>query len=193
MSPVRKSVTKNAGQGERAVSSHFWLQNTDRRVSILETWLNYIGVTFIMFLMFFTAFDVGSRYLLNRPFPGNMDITEMVMVVMVFFAAAYTQRLGGHVTVDVFVKMLKGRGYHLVKSFVMALSLLVFAVIAIYGFKGALEAWQYGDVSPSILWPRWPVRVSLGIGSLFLCVRFVIQILQHLAQVVAGVERKDLV
>ncbi|MFC1907115.1 TRAP transporter small permease [Chloroflexota bacterium] len=188
-----EKYTETIGYEERAVTSHTWLLVTERHVSIIETWLNYSGVALIMLLMFFTTAEVASRYLLNRPFMGNLDITEMIMVVIVFFGAAYTQRFGSHITVDMFVKMLRGRLYHTFKSLGMALSLMVFAVIAIYGFKGSLEAWAYGDVTASILWPRWPTRLCLAIGSLLLCTRCAIQMLQHLTQAISGIERKDLV
>ncbi len=146
-----------------------------------------------MFIMFYTTADVVGRYILNRPVPGTLDMTEMTMVVMVFFGIAYTQRLGGHITVNYFIIKLKGRSYHLVKSMGMLLSLLAFGVIAYYGFKGMAEALGYGDVSASILWPTWPIRLCLAIGSTFLGVRFLIQALQHLNQAIIGVERKDLV
>jgi C4-dicarboxylate transporter DctQ subunit len=162
-------------------------------LSAIETVINYAAVILILFLMFFTTFGVAARYVFNRPFAGHVDVPEMVMAVVVFMALAYTQRTDGHIRIELFVtRVLKGRLYHVVESLTLLLSVAVFVLITVYSFRSALDALAVGDVTPAIYWPTWPAKLCVPVGSFFLCVRFTIQLLQHLAQAVIGVERRYL-
>jgi TRAP-type C4-dicarboxylate transport system permease small subunit len=49
-----------------------------------------------------------------------------------------------------------------------------------------------GDVTAYINWPTWPSKFAIPLGGFFLCIRFVIELIQHISQVVAGVEMRDL-
>lgn len=165
----------------------------ERGVSVIETGLNYVGVSLIIFLMFFATGGVFGRYLFNKPFTGYWDMAEMMLAVLIFFGIAYTQRMGGHIRVEIFLThAIRGRGYHITEFFTLLLSLLVFAFIAFYGLKRALYAYTSGDVTMSMMWPAWPPMLSVAIGSFLLCARFIIEMFQHLLQAVVGAGSKDL-
>lgn len=172
--------------------SHFAV-HIERGVSVIETALNYVGVSLIMFLMLFATGGVLGRYFFNRPFSGYWDMAEMMLAVMVFFGIAYTQRKGGHIRVELFItRAIRGRCYHIAEVLTLLLSLVVFAFIASYGLRKALEAYASGDVSQGMLWPTWPAIMCVAIGSFLLCARFIIEIFQHLVQAVVGVDSKNL-
>ena len=164
----------------------------ERVVSVIETWLNYVGVYLIMFLMFFATGGVIGRYFFNRPFSGYWDLAEMMLVAVVFFGIAYTQRTGGHIRVELFLtRAIRGRAYHIIEFFTSLLSLVVFAFIASNGLERALYSYAHGDVTAAVLWPTWPSMMCVPIGSFLLCIRFFIQMFQHLLQVVSTVESKN--
>jgi len=146
----------------------------------LETALNVFGASTIIALMFLVTCDVGGRYLFNHPLPGQMEITEMLMVMAVFSGMAYTQRVHGHVRMDLFcTKVLKGRVYHGNEFFTTVLSLLIYAVITVYSFTHAVKALQGGSVSIYLGIPMWPAWLFVPIGSFLLCIRLIIQLFQH--------------
>ena len=67
-----------------------------------------VSATTLFLMMSLTFCDVIGRYLLNKPIEGASDITELMMVLIVFLAMAYTQICKGHVQVDLlFVRMPK--------------------------------------------------------------------------------------
>ena len=177
---------KDAGLDTTAWNRIPFAVHIERVVSVIETALNYIGVSLIMFLMLFATGGVLGRYFFNRPFTGYWDMAEMMLAVLVFFGIAYTQRLGGHIRVELFLtRAIRGRSYHIVEFLTLLLSLGVFAFIAFYGLRRALYAYASGDVTPSMLWPAWPPMMGVAIGSFLLCARFIIEMFQHLVQAVS--------
>jgi C4-dicarboxylate transporter DctQ subunit len=162
-------------------------------VSHVEDWLNLASVFIIMFLMFFASAEIIGRYVFNFPIPGHVEIVELIMAGVVFFGIAYTQRVDGHVRMELFVtKVLRGRSYHIAEAITTALSLFVYLFILIYTFKAALFSLKVGDSTAYLYWPTWPSKFAIPLGSLFLCLRFVIEIIQHTAQAIVGVEKRYL-
>jgi C4-dicarboxylate transporter DctQ subunit len=159
----------------------------------MEDWLNLASVFIIMFLMFFASAEILGRYIFNAPIPGHVEIVELIMAGIVFFGIAYTERVGGHVRMELFVtRVLKGRAYHIAEVITATMSLFVYIFILVYTFKATLFAFQVGDNTAYLYWPTWPSKFAVPLGSFFLCMRFVIEIIQHIAQAVAGVEVRDL-
>ncbi len=165
----------------------------ESKIKNIENGLNLASVFIIMFLMFFATAEILGRYIFNNPIPGHVEIVELIMAGVVFFGIAYTERVGGHVRMELFVtKVLKGRAYHIAEVITATLSLFVYIVILVYTFKFALFSYQIGDVTVYINWPTWPSKFAIPLGSLFLCIRFAIEIIQHLSQAIVGGEIRDM-
>lgn len=166
---------------------------TERLVASIDTALNLVSVAFIMFLMLFAAAEIVGRYLFNHPIPGHVEIVELIMAAVVFLGIAYTQRVGGHIRMELFItKVLRGRSYHIAEALTLILSLLAFSIITVASFRFALDAYDIGDTTTYILWPTWPSKLCIPIGSFMLCLRFLLQLIQHVAQAVVGFEIRDL-
>ena len=169
------------------------LRFIDGNMRHVEDWLNLASVFIIMFLMFFATTEIVGRYLFNSPVPGHVEIVELIMAGVVFFGIAYTERVGGHVRMELFVtRVLKGRAYHTAEAITAALSLFVYIFILIYTFKASVFAFQIGDNTAYLYWPTWPSKFAVPLGSLFLCIRFLIEIIQHVSQAISGVEMREL-
>jgi TRAP-type C4-dicarboxylate transport system permease small subunit len=163
------------------------------KIRIVEDWLNLVSVFIIMFLMFFATAEILGRYLFNSPVPGQVEIVELIMAGVVFFGIAYTERVGGHVRMELFVtKVLKGRAYHIAEVITATLSLFVSIFILVYSLKASVFSYQIGDNTAYLYWPTWPSKFAVPLGSLFLCIRFIIEIIQHMSQAIAGTEMRDL-
>jgi len=162
-------------------------------LSKIEDYLNLASVFIIMFLMFFATTEIIGRYIFNSPVPGHVEIVELIMVGIVFFGIAYTQRVDGHVRMELFVtRVLKGRSYHIAEALTNILSLFVYVFILVYTFKATLFAYQIGDNTSYLYWPTWPSKLAVPLGCLFLCIRFAVEIIQHTAQAIVGGEMRDL-
>lgn len=148
----------------------------------IEDWLNYFGMILILLLMVMIVVEVTARYVFKRPLLGYIDLIELMMVGVVFCTLALCQRERGHIRMEMFmVTVLKGGlSYRAMEFFHLLVSLVSFGVIVFFGVKAALHAYAIGDVTGSVLLPTWPTRMLAAIGSISLCVRFIVQMLQSL-------------
>ena len=79
---------------------------------ILQTaglWVNMAGLVALAFMMVLTVADVLMRYCFRSPLPGASELTELMLVIIVFFALADTHTVRGHVAVDLVVTRLAPR------------------------------------------------------------------------------------
>lgn len=92
--------------------------------------LALLAALLILCLIAVTCIDVTGRYLLNRPFGGAYELTQMLLAALVFVALPLTTADGGHVEVDLVLYMLPKRAQRVLgrlAGFVSALVLAYFA------------------------------------------------------------------
>jgi TRAP-type C4-dicarboxylate transport system permease small subunit len=164
----------------------------DNGNAFIETVLNIIGVTFILILMFFTASEIIARYVFNWPIPGYVEDVELIMAAIVFLGVGYTQRVGAHIRMDMVVTTLKGRFFHIAEALSLLFGLVGFGIIFVFSFQFTVEAYQVKDVTEYLYTPTWPSKLCVPVGSFFLCTRFILQIIKHIAQAIVGTEIREM-
>jgi TRAP-type C4-dicarboxylate transport system permease small subunit len=128
-------------------------------------------------MMFLVTFDVIGRFLFNRPIHGVTEITEFMMVGLLYFTLAHTQALKAHINVEIFTLHYLPRTRLVAELITYFLGLFTFAFITWQGFKSALDAWRIQEVTFGLLeLPLFPAKVLVPIGSLILCLRFILDI-----------------
>jgi TRAP-type C4-dicarboxylate transport system permease small subunit len=185
---IDKPIDKDSRQ------RHTFKLSTLEKFGVIDKWLNYVGVSFTVLLMLMTVINVAGRYLLNSPVRAYVDSMEMMMALLVFLCLAYCQWKGGHIRFELFMtQVLKsGRRYYLVESVNSLLAASGFALIAIYSLKTAIHAYVIHDVTIGVYLPIWPAKMGVALGSIFLFVRFTMQILSSLTKaVVSGAENES--
>ena len=85
------------------------LAAVDRFVARIEGLTALISGFGIFGLMLIGVVHVFGRKFFNMPIFGYIDIVEIMMSFLVFLGLAYTERLGGHIRMELFVTNLKGR------------------------------------------------------------------------------------
>jgi TRAP-type transport system small permease protein len=66
----------------------------------INRFLTHAASIALAVLMFLTVADVLGRYLFNRPVPGTFELTEMLMVLIVFMALGLAQHHNEHISLD---------------------------------------------------------------------------------------------
>jgi len=155
----------------------------------IDVWLNYLGMAFTVALMMNTVVQVVSRQVFRSPLKGYIDFEEMMMALLVFLSAAYCQLKNGNIRFEMFMTdvLKEGRRVHIAEVICLLISLFGFAMIAIYSSVWAVNAFTIKDVTPTIHFPIWPAMFGAAIGSIFLCVRLLFQLVQHSTWAVLGV------
>jgi TRAP-type transport system small permease protein len=66
----------------------------------LETLCSLLCASALFAIMTLTFFDVGGRKLLSQSIPGSLELTELLMVVVIFAALPLVSARGEHVIFD---------------------------------------------------------------------------------------------
>lgn len=127
--------------------------------------LNGIGLTSLAVLGLVTVADVVGRYLFNRPLLGALELSELMMVFLIFTCLAYTELQNGHVEVDVLVNRFPPRARAICESFAALLSSGLWGAIAwrtaVQGQKVRVAA----EVSMNLALPTYPFVWVAAVGS----------------------------
>ncbi len=67
---------------------------------LIETVCGLLAAAALFAIMALTFFDVGGRKLLSNSIPGSLELTELLMVVVIFAALPLVSLRGEHVVFD---------------------------------------------------------------------------------------------
>ncbi len=120
----------------------------------------------IVAMMLLTCADVFLRYFLNAPIEGTFDITQMLMVVIVFFALGYCGWTGGHVVVDLLRDVFSRRLLIILSVLVNAIGAAVMLAIVWQATLTALDFIRTGETPMTVLIPKYPFIIVTSFGAL---------------------------
>lgn len=149
----------------------------DRFLVPFEDAANFIAATFIFILMVLGCVQIFTRTVMNDPMPGYIDLVELSMAGMAFLGAAYTQRMGAHVRMELVLGMLKGRAYWLAEIVGTGLAMLLVGVLVIYGWDHFIRAYELGDTTIDAKIPIWPSKLLVPIAFAFWFFRLFVQLI----------------
>ncbi len=156
------------------------LGTCDRVVAKLENFLNYIAAIFIFMLMFLVVGEVIGRSFFNAPIPGTIDMVEVGIAAFAFLGAAYCQRFGSHVRMELLVSRLRGRVMWAAEAAAILISLAYILVIIDKSWEHFLRAYQLGDSTMDIYITVWPSKILVPIGLSVLALRLALQLWGYL-------------
>jgi TRAP-type transport system small permease protein len=107
-----------------------------------------VAASAILFAMMVLTFvDVVARYVFSRPVRGAFEVTELMLVVLIFAGLPLVSYADEHVTMDFVDRLLRPgvrrrlrRGVHVVTAAIMAL-------VAWLVWLKADRIWGYGDAT----------------------------------------------
>ena len=146
--------------------------NASQRVMF---WMHMGSAALIAVLGSITIIDVIRRTLTDKALVGAVEITEFLMVGMVFLAIPYTQARDEHVKVDVVTSRLSGKVKIMVKIAMLLLGMSFLAIVTWQGVWDALDAWRIGEYKfgpGTVRLYTWPARFMVPFG----CFWFLIQL-----------------
>lgn len=165
------------GSGRSPVSP---LSVFDARLGRVETLFNLVAAIFIFGLMFLGIAQVLGRKLFNAPMSGYIDFVELSMAAFAFLGVAYCQRVGGHVRMDMFLRMATDRTRWAMEAFGIVVALFIIGVLTWYGFDHFLRAYQLGDSTIDAELPVWPSKLVVPVAFALLWLRLLLQLAGYL-------------
>ena len=152
----------------------------DRFVHRIEKLAALISGLGIFALMLLGVAHVLGRKFFDLPVFGYIDIVEIMMAFLVFLGIAYTERLGGHIRMELFVSYLKGRWLALFEIVGVGLGLAICGVLLVYSWDHAMRALYLGNSSIDAQLPLWPSKIIVPIALAMLFVRLLVSLWAYL-------------
>jgi TRAP-type C4-dicarboxylate transport system permease small subunit len=149
-------------------------------------WISRIGIiissVILAAMMCLTAVDVILRYCFNKPLGWSYEITELLLVFIVFSGLLYVQMKKGHVSVDILVSRLPAKSKYIVEVIVTIISFVLVSLMAWQTFV-AVQGQMESNLSTGILrMPIYPFVVVAACGIAMLCLGFLKDIIDLLAK-----------
>ena len=104
--------------------------------------LAYIGCAAVFIVMFIMVIDIIMSLVSNSRILGNYELTELGMILLIFFGIAYTQTQKGHVRVDMFIGFLPKKARSIVDGIV---TLITAAVVGLMTYAAFIQAGVYAS------------------------------------------------
>ena len=143
-----------------------------------------VAASILLFcLMSLTFVDVVARYLLNRPIRGAFEITELLLLVLIFAGLPLVSHADEHVTMDFIDRLLPGRLADLWLRLMHAAcaAIMFFLAWQIWIKAGRLSA--YGDTTDVL-------RITLGPFIYFMAAMIALTGLVHLYKIYSPGDRR---
>ena len=135
-------------------------------------------------MMFLITGDVSLRYLFNRPIKGSVELIELMMVVLVFLAVAYTASQKGNVAIELMVARLPQRAQAIIDIITHSLSLGLVSLIIWQSVVRANYLWLHEHVSWTLSIPIYPFVFLIAFGCALLAIVLLANLLDSLDRAV---------
>lgn len=134
---------------------------------LLETACGLSSGIALFAIMALTFFDVGGRKMLSHSIPGSLELTEMLMVVVIFTALPLVSLRGEHVVFNSLDKLMSSALLTLLRK---AVHLLCFGCLVGLGWlvwEAAGGIAESGETSAQLRIARYPFIYLMGLMCMF--------------------------
>jgi TRAP-type C4-dicarboxylate transport system permease small subunit len=125
--------------------------------------------------MLLTFVDVVARYVFNRPVAGAFEVTELMLVVLIFAGLPLVSYADEHVTMDFIDRLLGARGAARLRRGTHVISAAIMGLLVWLVWLKADRIWAYRDATDVL-------RIVYGPFVYFMAVMIGLTGLIHLYQ-----------
>jgi TRAP-type transport system small permease protein len=143
----------------------------------LDRALGAAAAVLLFGLMALTAADVVGRYVFNWPLRGAFEVTELLLLTLIFAGLPLASRADEHVTLDFIDMVLSNSGRLLLRRFVDLVCGFLFLGLAYRVWIKADKIAGYGDTTEVL-------RVPVGPFVYFMAIMVAVTGIVHLTKVI---------
>ena len=129
----------------------------------LDRVLGAAAALLLLALMLLTAADVVSRYIFNWPLRGAFEITELLLLTLIFAGLPLASRAGEHVTLDFIDRPLTRGGRRLLRRLIDLLCGAIILGLAWRVWVKADKIAAYGDTTEVLRLPVSPFVYAMAL------------------------------
>lgn len=151
------------------------LARVNDRFIPIEDFANLLAAFAIMALMMLGVMQIVLRTVFNNPIDGYIDLVELSMASMAFLGAAYTQRIGSHIRMELLIGKLNARALWAVEALGAALAMFIIGVLIYYSYGHFLRAYTLGDTTIDAEYVTWPSKLLVPVAFSIWWIRLALQ------------------
>lgn len=130
------------------------------------------AVVAISVMTLLICISVIGRYFLNMPIPGDLVLSEFLMVFIAFLPLAAVQAAREHVFVTIFTDWMSNEAKVVMETIGVVVGLVIFTIVAAAIFTDFHHAWSIGAYTEGdIEFPEAPPRFIVFFGVALFAVR----------------------
>jgi TRAP-type C4-dicarboxylate transport system permease small subunit len=145
---------------------------------LVEVLLGVAASVLLLLLMSLTFVDVVARYVFSRPLAGAFEMTELLLLVLIFAGLPLVTYADEHAVMDFIDRPLGPRGTLMLQRLVQLLCAGTMGLLAWLVWLKADRIWAYRDATDVL-------RIVYGPFVYFMAVTIALAALIHLVKVVA--------
>lgn len=156
------------------------MRNFVNILGLFSYFLSRLGCVALFAMMCLTLVDVVGRYVFNSPILGAFEITEFMVLVMVFSFLGYAQAQKAHVTVDIVYDRFPANARRIIAVANYIISFIVMLIVCWMGFEKAVETWQTGEKPLNLAVLNYPFVFFLSFGAMVMCIEYIRDVIRKL-------------
>jgi C4-dicarboxylate transporter, DctM subunit len=175
-----ENVVSNSNQSSPNIKKESIASKLTKLLSLSERIGAIVSGAFVLIMMIMTTADVILRYAFNSPIQGNYELQPLLLIGVVYLAAASIQAKRNHISLDLIVSHLS-KGNQMSLRLFSDLIFLAFAGIICWQFILATwTAWVDQDYFWGLVkFPLWPAYLIIAIGTGLLGLRLIEEIISN--------------
>jgi TRAP-type transport system small permease protein len=154
----------------------------ERAIQRLSKIFAYAACAALAMMMLLTVADVILRYFFFRPILGAYEVTEIMMMFLVFCTLAYNQSTKTNIRVLVLFNRLSQRTQRVLDFMTNLLGIALFILVSwqavVFGIRNARE----GLVSIELGLPKYPFVFLAALGVAAFCLVLAVDIVKSIAR-----------
>lgn len=136
-------------------------------IRIVNRVLGYVASGFLIILMMLTVVDVFLRFFFNSPLTGTTEMSQLMMVIIVFPALGWAAIDRAHIKVDLLVRLIPDKPKAVLNTVTFVIALGIYAIITWQSFKEAAVVNRQTSLIHLPFAPfYWLMSVSLAVFCL---------------------------
>ncbi len=143
-------------------------------------------------LTLIVCYEVVMRTFFNRPSSWVGEYSGHILLYIAFLSAAWLLRKEEHVKMDLITNMLNKKKQAIVDIITSVLGIFICFITAWFTAKVAIDMFQTGYVTQSVLrLPEWPLMTMIPLGFFLLAIQFIRRTFK-LYRVWKGIGKKEI-
>jgi TRAP-type C4-dicarboxylate transport system permease small subunit len=156
------------------------MQKLIRKVQLISRTANLIGILFLIPLMLTTTVDVTMRGLFNLPVSGGLEMSQFMMVIIIWLTMAATTQKKGHVALQFIESKLSSKALHFSDCIVLVSMLVTMVLVNWALYMRMTSAFRNGETTDVLGWPIYPAVAIMFLGGLLVTLELLAELYNKL-------------